>query len=553
MWLKKSFAFLSVIALTFFMSACSDDSSSGPNGGEESSSSASDSDEENSSGKEQGDKENKPEEYAEGVTYVTVTEIMYNAPDNSPLEWVELSIVSGDDIKDMKFNGLRLDGAITYNFPAEPLEKDEYIVVTNDPELFKTTYPEFKGRLFGPWDDDLKTGTLAKLSNDGDVIDVKLRGKGDMSCSYSKEPPWSSLADGNGHSLVFIGGNAALASSWAASKKVGGNPGAADEYIKPTKVRLNEIQPTKTASDRGWVELYNAGKEDVDVTGWIFESRYSGKSWSLASGVVPAKGYLVLQASDESVFGEKILLNPKGGEYYLYEVVSGKKTGAETSLMLGATQMTSGVVEVSDGSIAQGALASATEGKANSGLKMGPLFINEIYYHPPEDDKSAIPFEFMELVNRADSSVNLYVTKNGKSKGWKVEGINMEFSSGTIVPAGGLVLLLPDSLSGKETSIRSLYEIKENVIIGFYKGKLSNRGELIAVKEPADNDDFTDASDPTALVQWYYDWSDAALYSDSWDGLEDADGFGKSLQRDKFDVMGYEAGAWKAAAPTIGK
>ena len=542
MWFKKSFAFLSAIALAFFMSACSDDSSSGPNGGEDDPGSSS-----NSQGNSNG------EEYADGVTYVSITEIMYNAPDSSALEWVELSIVSGDAIKDMEFNELRLEGAVTYNFPAEPLDKGEYIVVANDPELFKKTYPEFKGRLFGPWGDDIKTGTLAKLANEGDVIDVKLRGNGDMSCSYSKEPPWPSLADGNGHTLVYVGGNAAQASSWAASKKVGGNPGAADEYIEPTKVRLNEIQPFVLGSSEGWVELYNAGDAEVDITGWIFESKYSGKSWTLAKGKVPAKGYLVLQADDATVFGEEVVFNQKGGEYYLYEVVSGKKTGAESSLMLAASALTSGVVEVSDGSIAQGALASATEGKANAGLKMGPLYINEIYYHPPEGESSAIPFEFMELVNRSKEQINLYVTKAGKSKGWKVEGVNMEFSSGTIVPADGLVLLLPDSLSGKEAAVRSQYGIADDVVIGFYKGKLSNRGELIAVKQPFDYDDFTDASNPTALVQWYYDWSDAALYSDSWAGLEDADGYGKSLQRDKFDVMGYEASAWKAAAPTIGK
>ena len=153
----------------------------------------------------------------------------------------------------------------------------------------------------------------------------------------------------------------------------------------------------------------------------------------------------------------------------------------------------------------------------------------------------------MEIVNKADSAVNLYVTKAAKSKGWKVEGINMEFSSGTIVPAGGRVLLLSDSLVKDTAAIRKDYEISSDVQICLYK---------VAVKEPFDFDDAVySETDPTltSVVQWYYDWSDATLYSDTWEGLEEADGYGKSLQRTDYSTMGYEASAWKVAEPTVGK
>ena len=245
----------------------------------------------------------------EGDTYVMITEIMYNAPDNSPLEWVELKIVDGPAMKHMDQYYLRLDGAVYFNFPDEPLDVNEYIVVTNDPELFKKTYKDFKGRLFGPWEKDIKTDSIAKLSNEGDVIEVKLTGEGDVSCAFSKEPPWPSLADGNGSSLVFVGGNPSQASAWAASKKTWGNPGAADEYVEPITVRLNEIQPYVLGTDNGWVELYNFGDKDVDVSGWIFESKLLKQTRTIKKGKVPAKGYLVLPADDESVFGEVIYMN----------------------------------------------------------------------------------------------------------------------------------------------------------------------------------------------------------------------------------------------------
>ena len=89
-------------------------------------------------------------------------------------------------------------------------------------------------------------------------------------------------------------------------------------------------------------------------------------------------------------------------------------------------------------------------------------------------------------------------------------------------------------------------------LIKFYKGKLSNRGEMVAVKKP-----FAFSEDPVNPMnnQWFYDWSDATLYSDGWKGTDFAktDGFGYSLQRKDYSTMGYEASAWIAAEPTPGK
>ena len=57
---------------------------------------------------------------AEGVVDSTITnmgvsEIMYNAPGGSALEWVEVYIKKGPDIKDMLANNLRLDGAVSFS------------------------------------------------------------------------------------------------------------------------------------------------------------------------------------------------------------------------------------------------------------------------------------------------------------------------------------------------------------------------------------------------------------------------------------------------------
>ena len=183
--IKKILLTGSTVAALAFVVACSDDSSSGPKNEDPASSASidqptsSDGTTPTSNGTETGSSSSatEPDEHLSSsmdasVTNMVITEIMYNAPDASELEWVEVAIAAGPDLKSMAFYKLRLEGAITYSFPAEPLAKGEYVVVTNNIEWFKETYPTFTGRLFGPWDNDPSTGEIAKLSNEGDVIDV---------------------------------------------------------------------------------------------------------------------------------------------------------------------------------------------------------------------------------------------------------------------------------------------------------------------------------------------------------------------------------------------
>ena len=218
-------------------------------------------------------------------TYMGVSEIMYNAPNASALEWVEVYIKSGPDLANMQLNNVRLDGAVSFAFPAEPLKKSEYVIVTNDVALFKQTYPSLPAgcRVFGPWDVDTKTSAVAKLANEGDVVDVKIKGEGDVSAAFSNNPPWPSLANGNGHTLVYRGsGNEADPTSWGASALANGNPCAGgDQVLDASAIRLNEIKPYVLGVSDGWVELYNAGAAPVDVAGWELESKLKGKKWTV--------------------------------------------------------------------------------------------------------------------------------------------------------------------------------------------------------------------------------------------------------------------------------
>ena len=487
------------------------------------------------------------------ATYMGVSEIMYNAPGGSALEWVEVYIKNGPDLTNMQLSNVRLDGAVSFAFPAESLKKDEYVIVTNDVALFKQTYPSLPAgcRVFGPWGKDPKTNAVAKLVNEGDVVDVKVRGEGDVSAAFSSNPPWPSLADGKGRTLVYKGsGNEADPTSWGASAVENGNPCVGgDKVIDGSTVRLNEIKPydiNATENKDGWIELYNFGSAPVDVAGWELESKLKGKKWTIggANTVVPANGYLLLEAS-ATVFGEGLFLSDNGDEIYLYEVATGVRTGKESSLLISAGKQSSGVVEVA-GSIAQGAMATETPGAANSALKAGPIFISEIHYHENEQDLKDL--EFLELVNKGATDVALVESVNNTPQGWKIEGINMEFVSGDVIPAGGKMVLFDDSLKAYEAQLRDRYSIDAAVPIRFYAGKLSNRGETVAVKKPYS---YVTKSDGTK--QWYYELSDATLYSDRWPNMYAADGKGMSLNRKDFTTMGYGYTAWEVKAPTPGK
>ena len=540
--MKKWLLTGTLISMLGAFSACSEDPSSDPVGPVDSSGSVVP----DSSGDVPGSSDGQPTAKSSSsiadnaAPQMACSEIMYNAPDGSALEWIEVYIAGGMDMDNMQNFFLHLSGAVDYTFPAEPLAKGEYIVIANDLNLFKATYPEFNGRLFGPWDN----AATVKLPNEGDVVNVKVQGEGDVSCAFSNEPPWPSIADGKGRTLVYVGGNAAQPNSWAASKVDKGTPGVGgDEWVAPTHVRINEIMPFKLG-EKSWIEVYNAGDQPVDITGWTLEAKRRGETLTINAGVVPAKGYLVLDA--ETAFDKELVVAPDGGEFYL----RGPQEGDESSIWVPATTATSGVVDLSDGSTAQGPLAAATPGEKNSALAIGSLYINEIHYHP--DLNSSVPFEFVELVNASDKDITLY--SSTVKRGWKVEGINIEFT-GIVFPANSLMLLIPAMLEDfavdgwGEAYVRNAFKIPENVIIKTYNGKLSNRSETVAVKEPYSKED--NASDPTA-TKYFYIWHDATLYSDAWDGLAEADGYGFSLQRVDTSTMGYEAKAWKAVKPTPG-
>lgn len=479
---------------------------------------------------------------------MTCTELMYH-PQNGWPEFVELKL-TGKSLESMSAVNLRLDGAVEFSFPDEPLAENEIIVVTNDKFLFQTKYPNFSGRLF-QWNSGFK------LSNSGDVLEIKLDGPGDFDARFDDNPPWPNLADGKGSSLVYIGGNSAYASSWAASKTQNGNPGSEDDpYYEHSSVRINEIMPYHEGSE-SWIEFYNASSGAADIGGWkvVRPDAEDSVLYVPSGATVPANGFLVLKTLlSESGEETQVSFVARGESVYLRETVNGVLTGVESSLEFSAvpTGKSAGVIALSDSTTEQGTLLEPTPGSENSSVLLGPVYISEVYYNPPDGD-----VEFLEIVNKGDSAVSLRTSLDGESIGWKIAGIGFEWADPAVLAPGEIALLIPKvytaadgntSLSITVDEFRAKWNVADSIQIFQYPGKLSNRGEKISVEEPAARAKTLNSD----TLRTFYRVSDAILYSD--DGLwpEEADGDGYSLSRVDFGVSGHEPSNWVAVQPTPG-
>lgn len=483
------------------------------------------------------------------IPTMTCTELMYHPANGFP-EFVELKL-SGKSLSSMSDVNLRLDGAVKFSFPDEPLDIGEIIVVTEDSALFRKKYPQFNGRLF-QWN------AGEKLSNAGDVLEIKLDGKGDFDARFDNNPPWPSLADGNGSSLVYIGESPAYAESWAASKTPNGNPGSLDDpYYATASVRINEILPYHGDESESWIEFYNAGKDEVDLSGWklvradIKDSvRYIPQGTKIAAG-----SYTVLsELETEAGKLENVSFVARGETVYLREMQNGKATGVESGLEYAAVLPghSAGVIALSDGSHQQGMLQSPTKGKANAEISLGPIYISEVFYNPQDGD-----VEFLEIVNRSDSTVTLRNQLNSAFFGWKIAGIGFEFDESNVLKPNEFALLIPsnftaaDGITSQDITIdefRSKWKLPEDLQIFQYPGKLSNRGEKISVENPLEI-----AKNLKDSLIVYYQVSDAILYSDNGLWPKEADGYGFSLNRVDYRISGYEPSNWEAKEPTPGE
>lgn len=200
---------------------------------------------------------------------LVVSEIYYNPPGaDEDTEYLELLNVSESD--SIHLDGLGFIDGITFNFPPGiVMAPGERVLIVNNLPAFEAAFGnglpvvgEYEGN----------------LSNGGEELAL-----GDLfSFSFGDGAPWSELADGDGRSLVFVGGDPGEPGSWRASVSDGGSPGGSDATVFSggdfRDYAFGEYRPVLEINGR-FSFVRNLGADDVT---YVVESSTDLNSWQPA-------------------------------------------------------------------------------------------------------------------------------------------------------------------------------------------------------------------------------------------------------------------------------
>ena len=389
-------------------------------------------------------------------TALAFSEIMYHPADRTDgreLEFIELynSQPFYEDI-----SGFQIAGVTGYTFPAKTIiPGGGFLVVAVNPADVKAVYG--LPTVLGPLSHKLpgKSGQLQLLNEQGAVY---------LDLVYRADGAWPKSADGGGHSLVLARPSYGEASSeaWAASRVKGGSPGMPDAVgISPlSRVRINEW--TLTAGAASYVELYNGSTNRVELAGARLTLDPALPGYALPIGTrLEAGGFLRVPWASAGL--APII---KGAALFLE---SPDQTSILDAVDLTLNRPGQSVGRWPDGGVEIRPLSEVTP-EAPNVRPMAELVINEIHFAPLNGDSRE---EFIELFNPGTLAVDL--------GGWKfTEGVNFTFPLATSLAPGAYLVVVSDS-----TYFRTLHpDLSATSIVGDFLGKLSSRGERLALSQP---------------------------------------------------------------------
>ena len=494
-----------------------------------------------------------------------ITEIMYhpahapagNTNDVDNFEYLEVKNIGGTPLN---VNRFRVRGGLDFDFPNESLAAGEQAVIVKSLASFRERYGAGP-RVLGVYTND-------NLANDGDHL-VLEGGVREPILDFDYRDDWYPATDGHGYSLQIVNDGATttawgLKASWRPSGVAGGTPSAADPgAAQIATIYVNEALTHTDPVPADAIELYNPTGNAVNLGGWyLTDDLGTPKKYRIPDGTsIPANGYRVFYESNS--FGTGVngfALSSHGDEVYLFSAdAGGNLTGWAHGYSFGpqAGGVTFGRHLTSldeDRFVAQ---ATQTLGTANSGLKVGPIIISEINYHPPDFPRPQglvdnSRDEYIELQNISGSSVPLYDPLNPANT-WRLrDAVDFTFPAGVVLPPGGYALLVSfnPADSGALAAFRSNNGVAAGTpIYGPWNGQLDNSSDSIELVRP----DLPDpAGTPTAGFAAYI-LVDKVAYRDTlpWPtGLPD--GLGAALGRANLASYGNDPANWRSAPKTPG-
>lgn len=467
---------------------------------------------------------------------LTISELMYNPPafngvNGDEFEFLELKNVG---VFPMDLSGLTFKSGINFTFTNHTsLPPGATFLLVRNPDQFLRKYPgAVLGGVYG-----------GKLDNGGETLTlVHPSGGVVLSFSYKDAAPWPLTPDGFNFSLVPVDASGPFdhntPSNWRPSAVPGGSPGTDDPPASIAPVRINEVLSRDDDSAIDWIELLNPTETLADISGWYVsdDAAFPQKFRIPAGTQLPPHGYLVItskQFNPSPGSATSFGLRSGGDHAALFSAnVQGELTGYSHGVSFGAADnhVSFGYHRNSVGEESFPAQSLSTPGAENSGPRVGPVVITEIFYHPtPGAD------EFIELRNITASAVPLF----NAGLGWKLNGIGYTFPASYTLPPGQAVLLV----STNPASFRARYSIADNVdILGPYSGRLQNNGEHLELQRP----------DVSLFNETNYVTVEDVRYGTRSPWPFAADGSGASLQRRNPSSYASDPANWDASKPTPG-
>jgi len=469
-----------------------------------------------------------------------ITELMYHPADPNT-EFIEVQNIGTETLN---LNLVQFTEGVQFTFGDTSLVPGQYALIVEDLAAFTGKYGEglnVAGQYTG------------RLDNDGDRITLT-DALGSQVQSFNYKDNWYELTDGAGFSLTSV--NPAgedleqwgRKTGWRSSLSAGGTPGGEDQTLTAGSIVINEVLAHSHDTSPDWIELYNTTGQDIHIGGWFLSDDDSDpnliRKYEIPAGtVIEAYDYLVFV--EDTSFGESFGLSEGGEAVYLYSGQDGRVTGYYTtqqSFDASESGVTFGRYEKAE--LSNGydftRMFSATPAAVNSGPRISPVVMTEIYYNPP----SGTDYEYVELYNRSGFPVTLMTAATTETSpgvfvteaiAWRLEGTGYEFPAGVTLGVGERILVAKNPAMYAGVSCR---------VYGPYDGKLDNGGEEIELQMPGDQE-YGRAR--------YWIPVERVEYKDTAPWPTGADGSGLSLERVNAGLYANDYSNWQAAAPTPGE
>ena len=496
-----------------------------------------------------------------------ITELMYNPPAPSGTETnassaennIEFVELMNSGSREVGLAGVRFTDGIAFDFSScgtSSVGPGERFLLVGNMSAFTNRYDPAGIRILGEFS--------GRLDNSGERIRVVDGvGRTNSVFRYNDARGWPCAADGAGHSLVPLvtddqaDGRLDYGGNWRASAHIGGSPGAADPE-PANSILLNEIvahtdytnaaNPEYDSNDM--IELHNAAAHPITLDHWYLSDRQNDlKRWRIPETNVMAAGSWL--AFDEVTGFHSPLTNgfgmDKSGEQLFLSYLPGDGTdrvadcvrfkGQENGVSLG---------RFPDGVGHWFALAP-TPGAANDPPSPRPV-VSELMFHPPDGDGGAdnTELEFIEIYNPRTVTAELWNAEGT----WRIDGaVAFTFPAHTALEPNERLAILSFDPGNDDARSRflSAYGLSEEDVrlLGPYDGRLSNRGERVALEKPLAPDL------PNQPLVWVI--VDETIYFDRAPWTTAADGTGRALCRINPLLSGIAPQNWYAAhKPTPG-